>query len=144
MDYWQTLRNALGHQQLIIPAAAGAIIHDNKILLVKNKWSNKWFIPGGHQELNESIQDTVIREIKEELGLILKIDYLVSIYSSPKWILELSNGDILQQLLFFFKMKGDFSINNIVMQKSEIKESWRYSFTSTSCVGKNFTCIWHG
>ena len=38
MDYWQILRNALGHQQLIMPGAAGAITDNNKILLVKKTW----------------------------------------------------------------------------------------------------------
>jgi ADP-ribose pyrophosphatase YjhB (NUDIX family) len=100
MDYWQILRNSLGNQQLIMTVAAGAVLKDNKILLVRSSPSGKWYIPGGLQELNESIQDTIVRELKEELGLLFVADELISIYSSPKWILAFPNGDIMQQFYF--------------------------------------------
>jgi ADP-ribose pyrophosphatase YjhB (NUDIX family) len=122
MDYWKILRNSLGSQQLIMTGAAGAILKDNKILLIRNNPSGKWCIPGGIQELNESIQDTIVRELKEELGLVFEVEILISIYSSPKWILELSNGDITQQVTFFFKMKGDISEDSIIPQRSEVHE----------------------
>ena len=51
----------------------GAIILDEgKILLEKRKNSpgkGKWSIPGGLVELGESIEQAVIREVKEETGL---------------------------------------------------------------------------
>ena len=122
MDYWKTLRNALGTQQLILNGAAGAIIINDKILLVRKNSSSRWYIPGGTQELNESIQVTIIREIKEEHGLNLGIDKLISVYSSPKWLLELSNGDRIQQVTFFFLMNGVFDINDINLQLSELNE----------------------
>ncbi len=50
----------------------------------------------------------MLREIKEELNIDLEIDKLISIFSSPKWNIELSNGDKTQQVLFFFLLKGEF------------------------------------
>ena len=85
MEYWQTLRQALGHQPLILSGAAGAIVHDGKILLVHHKDLNIWQIPGGLQELGETIQQTIEREIKEELNLDLKAGQLISVFSHPKW-----------------------------------------------------------
>ena len=48
------------------------IIHDGKILLEKrgnDPGKGKWSIPGGKVELGESVEQTVIREVKEETGL---------------------------------------------------------------------------
>lgn len=43
---------------------------DNKIFLMKShKWSNMWVVPGGHIELNETIEQALKREAKEETNL---------------------------------------------------------------------------
>jgi mutator protein MutT len=58
-------------KQPIIGVGA-VIIKDGKILLEKRKnepGKGKWSIPGGLVELGETIEQTVIREVKEETGL---------------------------------------------------------------------------
>jgi len=46
---------------------------DKKILLTRSpKWSNKWTFPGGHIEAGETIQQAILREAEEEVGLKLK------------------------------------------------------------------------
>jgi ADP-ribose pyrophosphatase YjhB (NUDIX family) len=118
MDYWQSIRQAVGKGTVIIPSAAGAIIHEGKILLVRHNVFRKWQIPGGLQEIGESIQQTVQREIKEELGLDLVAGSLIAVYSHPKWMIEFPDESTLQQLIFFFLMEGEISPINI--QTSEI------------------------
>ncbi len=120
MEYWQKIRQALGHETIILSSAAGAIVHEDKILLVRHGAIKKWHIPGGLQEPGESTQDTACREIKEELGLELEVDKLISIHCSAKWITEYPNGDKVQQLLFFFLMKGQ--VGKIELQVSELIE----------------------
>ncbi len=118
MDYWQKIRQAVGNETLIMPGAAGAISQDGKILLIWNKGLNKWQIPGGLQEVGETIQQTVQREVQEELGLEMVTGSLISVFSDPKWDIELPNGDKIQQLTFFFSMEG--KISPIRMQTSEV------------------------
>ncbi len=65
----------------------GIISKDNKILLIKrgNKpFKDKWALPGGFVEYGEKTEDAVIREIKEEAGLLTSIKCLVGVYSNPK------------------------------------------------------------
>lgn len=48
------------------------IIEDNKVLLIKQTRGN-WGFPKGHEEENETEQETAIREVKEETNLDVKI-----------------------------------------------------------------------
>lgn len=50
------------------------IINDKNEILFQDRLKNDWpglNLPGGHVEVNESIKDSVIREIKEETNLTL-------------------------------------------------------------------------
>lgn len=50
-------------------AVSGAIVHNNKVLLLLHRKVKKWLMPGGHVELNETPLEAVFREIEEETGL---------------------------------------------------------------------------
>ena len=53
---------------------AALIIKDRKILLVHNTKHDKLRIepPGGKREVSESLENCVIREVKEELGILIQ------------------------------------------------------------------------
>jgi len=40
-------------------------------------------IPGGFVDIGESVETAVVREMKEETDLDVKIDYLLNVYSNP-------------------------------------------------------------
>lgn len=52
---------------------SGYVFHDNKVLLIKHKKLNKWLPPGGHIDENESPDDAIIRELKEETNLDIRL-----------------------------------------------------------------------
>jgi 8-oxo-dGTP diphosphatase len=62
-----------------VHVTAAVIIQDNKILCVQrneNKYdyiSKKWEFPGGKVEENEQLEETIKREIQEELNLIIGV-----------------------------------------------------------------------
>ena len=54
------------------------LIKDNKILLHKNDNRDNYVLPGGGIHFLESSEEAIIREIKEETGLDIKVDKCVS------------------------------------------------------------------
>jgi 8-oxo-dGTP diphosphatase len=65
-------------------------IKNNKVLLVRNKNQNFWYPPGGAWEYNkENIKETAVREVKEEVGLdikIKKLQYIQEFHPAPNLI----------------------------------------------------------
>src|SRR5262245_40888497 len=47
-----------------------AVVDGNRILLVDHKNAGLWLPPGGHVEQGEHPRDTVLREVREELGFV--------------------------------------------------------------------------
>ncbi len=72
----------------LVTVTAAILKKDNKILIAKRKeghLANKWEFPGGKLESNESPEECLKRELREEFGIDTKIGKLVatSIYEYP-------------------------------------------------------------
>lgn len=49
-----------------------SIFHKDKLLLIKHKRTGKWLFVGGHAKPNETLDETLKREVKEEVNLDIK------------------------------------------------------------------------
>lgn len=58
--------------------AAGIMIHNGKVLVHRKVNSDYYALIGGRVEIGESSEDTIKREIKEELGKDIKITEYIS------------------------------------------------------------------
>ena len=66
-------------------ATDAVIIKNNQILLIERKnYPYGWALPGGFVDKWESLQQAVLRELKEELNLEWEIIKQVGIYDDPK------------------------------------------------------------
>ncbi|HEX6258492.1 MAG TPA: NUDIX domain-containing protein, partial [Candidatus Saccharimonadales bacterium] len=54
-------------------SAYAVVTHEDKILLVKEDWSNNYELPGGGIESGEAITSGVIRECQEETGVSIAL-----------------------------------------------------------------------
>jgi len=59
------------------------IVADKKILLMHHAKLDKWLFPGGHIEQNETPDDAILREVREETGLEAQFKQYGEVNISP-------------------------------------------------------------
>ena len=60
-----------------------AIFRDGKILLVRER-SGKWSLPGGWVDVNVSVKENAVKEVKEEAGLDVTADLVIAVQDREK------------------------------------------------------------
>ena len=72
----------------MIHAADGILVSENgKIVLIQRKgdtYYEYWALPGGTVEEDETIEEALIREMKEETGVDVEPKEILGIYSDPE------------------------------------------------------------
>lgn len=56
------------------------VVQDDEVLLVKRTVPRAWELPGGFPERNEYLLDAVVREVREETGLAVRIERCAGMY----------------------------------------------------------------
>ena len=100
---------------------------NNRLLLIKRKYNKKafpnyWSLPWWNQEKWESVENTAIREIKEEVWLDFKITKLFiedELIVEEKWIIN-----------HFYRYLWKVSWN-IIIQEDECDWFWWFTFEET-------------
>lgn len=102
-EYIQWLRSKIGPMKVPVVFAC-AVVHDENghILWQQRSDFGWWGLPGGVVELDESLQEALVREVYEESGLHVIPERLLGIYSSPDFDVVYPNGDQVQQITFTF------------------------------------------
>jgi len=81
-----------------------AIMENSKILLVKRKRppeADHWGLPGGKVEPGERVEDAIVREIGEELGITIRLDRWICTVDHPdedtaqRWVAEVHTASIV-------------------------------------------------
>lgn len=121
MGYIMDLRKHVGHEPLIGLGATTLVFNEkNEVLLNLRSDTNTWGIPGGAMELYETIEETAIRELKEEAGITADKLELVTVLSGDEYYFEYPNGDKMCTVIVLFRVlnyKGDIKVSD-----SESKE----------------------
>lgn len=88
------LQNEYGGKHIVVPVAL--ILKNNSVLLSKRndpfrpEFHGKWEFPGGRMDIGESLEENLVREVQEEVGLIVRpLQRLSAIWveyqSGPQW-----------------------------------------------------------
>lgn len=126
----------------------GILIEDEKVLLVKQKVANRnWSLPGGRVENGETLEEAMIREMREETGLEVKIKNLLYVCDKPDaspsllhitFLLERIEGEITLP-------SNEFDYNPIQdVQMASIKDLSQYGFSETfiTLISEGFASAW--
>ena len=88
-----------------------AIFQEGKILLVKEK-NGTWALPGGWVDVDQSVKENTIKEVKEEAGLDVSADRIIAVqdrekHNKPRYIYRICKIFVLCSIL-----GGEFTPNN--------------------------------
>lgn len=103
-NYIQWLRAHVGQQKIFMPCTDAIIIDERgRVLLQRRGDSGDWGLPGGAMELGERIDQSIVREVREETGLKVRVERLVGLYTSPEFDWVYPNGDQVQFVSALFE-----------------------------------------
>jgi ADP-ribose pyrophosphatase YjhB (NUDIX family) len=74
-----------------------------KILLIRRTDDVRWAIPGGFMEPGEDLYEACAREVREETGLSILVDRLISVYTNPDLLFEYADGNRWQFVILHFR-----------------------------------------
>jgi 8-oxo-dGTP diphosphatase len=60
------------------------IFDEGRVLLAHRRDIDWWNLPGGGMEMGETVEEAMCREVREETGLDVAVEYLVGVYSKPQ------------------------------------------------------------
>lgn len=103
VDYIKYIRKKIGHDRLLSVGNSTVIFNEkNEVLLEKRADNGQYCFPGGGLDFDETVEEGMRREVKEETGLELKDVKLIGIRSGRKQQFRYPNGDITDYVDFYF------------------------------------------
>ena len=116
MGYIMNLREKVGHEPLIGVGATTLVFNNkNELLLNLRSDTNNWGIPGGSKELNETLEECAIRELKEETNINVNDLELITVLSGKEYYFKYPNEDELDCVIALYKVlnyEGELNIND--------------------------------
>ena len=110
--------------RFIREAVRAVIIKNGKVALVKSLKESHYKFPGGGIEENESHIDTLIRETKEETGLVIKPNTIKECGLIHEIRKSIYNNDIFEQKSYYYFAEVEDNILN--QELSEYEKELQY------------------
>lgn len=101
------------------PASANILLENSRheLLIINQTYRNIWSVPGGVIDTGETPLEAAIREVKEEVGIIVKPEELHFTTAS----LRHRNAEQFTYQFTFLTKIDDERLANLTLQSSEIK-----------------------
>lgn len=126
------------NQRQILPAVAAIIFNeDRSILLQKRRDVNAWGLISGHVEFGESVEEAILREVKEETGANAEVNRLIGVYSTPETQLYQYDNRSVQYITTYFEVRLESEVD-LAFSNEETKE---LGYFETSNLPENFAQI---
>ncbi|MEU0558269.1 NUDIX domain-containing protein [Dactylosporangium maewongense] len=94
--YVRTMRAHIGHDLLLLPGVSGIVVDDRgRLLLARRSDTGGWAVLAGVVEPGEQPADAVVREVREETGVEVRVERLLGVAMHP---VHYPNGDRCEYL----------------------------------------------
>lgn len=111
------------------PSVRGIIIRDGKIAMMHSRKYNYYKLPGGGIEPEETLEDTLIREVREESGLIVKPETIKE-FGYVRRIEKGRYEDIFIQDNYYFLCETESTVMEQQLDDYEAEEEFTLEFIS--------------
>ena len=101
--------NEIGYQTPKLDTRAAVFEHE-KILLVKEN-NGKWSLPGGWVDVNLSVKENTVKEVKEESGLDVTADRIIAIQDRDRHNLPAYAYGVCKIFVLCSVLGGEFEKN---------------------------------
>lgn len=106
--------NEIGYQTPKLDSRA-AIFQDGRILLVKEN-NGTWSLPGGWVDVDLSVKENTIKEVKEEAGLDVTADRVIAVQDREKHNLPVYAYKICKIFILCTVIGGEFHQNSETLE----------------------------
>jgi len=106
MEYYQEIRQYVGHRPLILPGAVVIIQNEFNEILLQERKPGLFGLPGGLMDIGESLEETASREVLEETGLFISDLELCQIFSGSDYYFKIDNGDEFYSVTVVYRTKS--------------------------------------
>ncbi|WP_144511879.1 NUDIX hydrolase [Bacillus sp. FJAT-22090] len=79
---------------------AGLLVHNDKVLIMKDENQSYFYVPGGRVMLNETSEDAVKREIREELSTEVNVKRML--WVNENFFVEDTLTEKFHEICFFY------------------------------------------
>ena len=120
------LRRSIGHAPLWLIGVTAYVRNTyGQILLGRRADTGQWALVYGINEPGEQPADTVVREVKEETGVDVRVTALAAVISSPD-VITYANGDQAQYMdhSFLCEVREDGSAEAFVGDEESLEVGW--------------------
>ncbi|MFN8544177.1 MAG: NUDIX domain-containing protein [Candidatus Binatia bacterium] len=85
---------------VIRPGVSAVIFSDAGVLLQRRDDNGLWGLPGGAVEPGESLRVAVVREVREETGLVVEPVRVIGVYSAPEnhQVMTYPDGNVIHYI----------------------------------------------
>jgi ADP-ribose pyrophosphatase YjhB (NUDIX family) len=87
---------------IVVAVAAAVRDEQGRLLLIERADNGNWALPGGAQDIGESITTAAEREVWEETGIAVEVTGLSGIYSDPRHVIAYDDGEVRQEFSICF------------------------------------------
>ncbi|MET0792974.1 MAG: NUDIX domain-containing protein [Polyangiaceae bacterium] len=104
--YLKQLRSRIGHEMVLMPSVAALVRNQaGQVLFQRRADDGLWSLPSGSIDPGETPGQAIVREVREETGLIVEPTRVAAVFGGSAYQLRYPNDDIVEYTVIVFECR---------------------------------------